>query len=24
MILERLARFIKSGEPDPFFTNEPA
>jgi hypothetical protein len=24
MILERLARFVKSGEPDPFFTNEPA
>jgi uncharacterized protein YndB with AHSA1/START domain len=23
MILDRLARYIKSGEPDPFFTNEP-
>jgi hypothetical protein len=23
MILERLARFIKTGDPDPFFTNEP-
>jgi hypothetical protein len=23
MILERLARYVKSGEPDPFFTNEP-
>jgi|SRR5664280_2968162 len=23
MILERLARYIKSGAPDPFFTNEP-
>jgi hypothetical protein len=23
MILERLARYVKSGEPDPFFANEP-
>jgi hypothetical protein len=23
MILERLARFVKSGKPDPFFANEP-
>jgi hypothetical protein len=23
MILERLTRFIKSGDPEPFFTNEP-